>query len=131
MSKRILFGGLAAVAVALTLGGSVQAQHHHGGGHYGGGGGGRYYGGGNFYRPVYSAPIVVAPRPVVYSGINSPYFGFGSTSYYSTPIYGTPIYSTPIYGTPVYGGGYYGGGGVLNIGYSRPGFGINFGTIIR
>ena len=127
MSKRILFGGLAAVALALTLGGSVQAQHHHGRPH-----GGGHYGGGTFYRPVYSAPIVVAPRPVIYSGINSPYFGFGSGYTYGSPFYSTPIYGTPIYGTPIYGGGLgYGSPGVLNIGYSRPGFGISFGTIIR
>lgn len=140
MSKRVLFGGLAALAVALFAGGSAQAQYRvYGGGGGGWNGGGHYHAHGNhlhyhnpstgFYsRPIYNAPIyspiVVAPRPVVYSGINSPYFGFGNAGY--------PFNSYGGFGQPIYGGGYgYGGGSVLNIGLSRPGFGISFGTIIR
>ena len=72
-------------------------------------------------------PVVVVPS-YGYNGINSPYFGFGNSSYgnqFVTPVYG---YNRG-YG---YNNGYgYNSPGVLNIGYSRPGFGINFGTIIR
>lgn len=128
MSKRIVLGGLLAVGLSLAVGGAAQAQHpHHGGPGRGGFGGG-------VYAPVYR-PVVVAPpiyRPVVVN----PAFGYGPT--FVGPTYVSPVYggiNSPYFGfgsgyvSPVYGIG--SGAGILNLGYSRPGFSIGFGTIIR
>ena len=123
MSGKLLFGGLLAVAVVALSSGTASAQWY--GGHPGHRGG--YYGGGG----VVVAPQVVYSRPVYSTPFVSPVYGGGfySPGFVSRPIYG------PVYGggfAPGFGYGGYGGSfGTVNLGYYRPGFGLNLGFVIR
>lgn len=117
MSKRIIFGGLLAIGLTLTMGGAAQAQHYgHGRGNFGHGYGQGHY---NYHQGHYrSGPVYVAPvyNRQVYSGLNSPYFGFGSSNFggfnngfnrgfnsgfnnfnrgFNTPFYGNPGFGRP------------------------------------
>ncbi len=118
MSGKLMFGGLAAVAVMALSADTANAQYvvRHGN-HYHNVSPGYGYG----YTPVVVQPVFTAPI-------------------YTRPIYTSPIYTSPIYGGgfggPVYGGGYgrpvYGGSfNTVNFGIYRPGFNANFGFVIR
>lgn len=126
MSGKLMFGGLAAVAVMALSADTASAQYvvRHGN-HYHNVSPGYGYG----YSPVIYQPVVTAPiytRPVVYGGF--PSYGYGGG-------FGGPVYGGG-FGGPVYGGGYgrpvYGGSfNTVNFGIYRPGFNANFGFVIR
>lgn len=114
MSGKLMFGGLLAVAVMAFSADTANAQYvvRHGN-HYHTVSPGYGYGGG-FYQPIY--------RPVYSTPIYGGGYGYGG-GYYSRPIYGGGWGGYP---------GYYGGGfNTLNFGVYRPGFGANFGFVIR
>jgi hypothetical protein len=114
MSGKLIFGGLMAAGLMALSADTASAQ---------------FYGGHPGHRGVYSVPVYAPPRPVIVQ----PGFGYG----YGYPVYSRPVVVSPGFGyggfgNPYWGGGFggpvYGGGfNSVNIGFGRPGFGVNVG----
>ena len=120
MSKRILFGGVLAIALAFGMAGTAQAQfpghhHHH---HYHGG----YRPAVSFYSGVYAPPLF---SPVVVPSVVTPIAPPVLPSLVPFPGYGTAVYAPPapiIYSSPYPGYGVSGG-----IGLTTPNLSIGIG----
>lgn len=125
MLNKLVLSGLLALGLLAVSAEPSQAQYIvQSGGYYPGNHHHHHHHGG-----FYSAPVIVAPRPIVV-GSSYPWGTFGSP--YFAPSFGSPAFISP---SPFFGG-YPGYGigrsfGTVGIGYSRPGFGINVGFIIR